>query len=143
MDELDPTLLAEIQKHCSIADTLAMRGRYSAALMEYTQAWDLIPEPKDRWEASTWILAAVGDCSFTSGIYSRAKEALLQAMRCPGGMENPFLHLRLGQVFFETGELDSAAVELMRAYLGDGANIFAQEDAKYLAFLKSRGLILE
>jgi tetratricopeptide (TPR) repeat protein len=141
MAELDPTLLSEIQMHCSAGDTLAMRGRYSAAMLEYNQAWELIPEPKDRWEAATWILAAIGDCSFTCGNYARAREALLQAVACPGGLANPFLHLRLGQVSFEKGELDSAADELMRAYMGDGAKVFANEDPKYLTFLKSRAKI--
>ncbi|MNY35732.1 hypothetical protein D3C86_1701600 [compost metagenome] len=59
-------------------------------------------------------------------------------MTCPGGIGNPFLHLRLGQVLLDDGQDDRAADELMRAYMGAGPQIFAAEDARYLAFLKTR-----
>jgi hypothetical protein len=51
---------------------------------------------------------------------------------------NPFLHLRLGQCRFELGDLDRAADELARAYMGDGEDVFEDEAPKYLAFLKTR-----
>ena len=51
---------------------------------------------------------------------------------------NPFLHLRLGQSQYELGELDRAADELMRAYMGAGEDIFVSEDPKYRAFLATR-----
>jgi len=58
-------------------------------------------------------------------------------MRCPDAIGNPFLHLRLGQCQFELGELDRAADELARAYMGAGAKIFEGGD-KYFSFLKTR-----
>ena len=36
------------------------------------------------------------------------------------------------------GNLDRSADELARAYMGAGTSIFANEDAKYSAFLKTR-----
>ena len=65
-------------------------------------------------------------------------EALQYAMTCPGAVGNPFLHLRYGQVFLDLGEADHAAEELMRAYMGEGKEIFASEDSRYLDFLKTR-----
>lgn len=59
------------------------------------------------------------------------------AMQCPAAIGNPFLHLRLGQCQFELGNLDRAADELARAYMGAGADIFEGAD-KYFAFLKTR-----
>jgi hypothetical protein len=56
-------------------------------------------------------------------------------MRCPEAIGNPFIHLRLGQTQFELGNKDRAADELMRAYMGAGAEIFAEEAPKYLEFL--------
>jgi hypothetical protein len=64
-------------------------------------------------------------------------------MACPGALGNPFLHLRFGQCQFELGELDRAADELMRAYMAAGAEIFKDQDPKYIAFLKSRAKDIE
>ena len=75
------------------------------------------------------------DAHFLNGNYAAALSALEQAMRCPDAIGNPFIHLRLGQTQFELGNKDRAADELMRAYMGAGAEIFAEEAPKYLEFL--------
>jgi hypothetical protein len=67
-----------------------------------------------------------------------ARQALDYVMTCPGAIGNPFLHLRRGEVLFEQGELDGAADEFIRAYMGAGAQIFKDEPAKYLRFLEAR-----
>ena len=56
-------------------------------------------------------------------------------MQCPEAIGNPFIHLRLGQAQFELGDKEAAADELMRAYMGAGAEIFAEEAPKYLEYL--------
>jgi hypothetical protein len=100
-------------------------------------AYDVLPEPKIKWEAATWILAAIGDANFLGGDFVAGRDNLASAMHCPGAIGNPFLHLRLGQCQFELGLLDRAADELMRAYMGGGADVF-DEDLKYLRFLATR-----
>ena len=137
-DELDDVLLAEIRELCAIGDRYANEGDYAQALTEYNLAWRMIPEPKNNWEASTWILGAIADASFLSGNDGPVIAALEYAMTCPGGLGNPFLHLRLGQSLYRAGKTDWAANELMRAYMGAGEEIFSLEDPKYLEFLKTR-----
>jgi hypothetical protein len=97
----------------------------------------LLPEPKTDWEAATWILGAIGDANFLGKDYLAGRENLSMAMHCPDAIGNPFLHLRLGQCQFELGNLDRAADELARAYMGAGDEIFEGAE-KYLAFLKTR-----
>jgi tetratricopeptide (TPR) repeat protein len=141
MSELDKAIHFEITRLGAAGDQLAQKSEYKAAIAEYNRAWKLIPEPKNNWEASTWVLAAIADASFLGGFYNSAKEALRYAMTCPGAIGNPFLHLRLGQVLFETDEIDAAANELMRAYMGDGSKVFEGQDPKYLSFLRTRAKI--
>lgn len=136
--ELSPDLHSQILKFSSDGDLLAESGRFEEAVAQYNKAWALIPSPKNDWEAATWILAAIADACFLSGFTTSAREALQYAMTCPGGIGNPFLHLRLGQVLLDDGQDDRAADELMRAYMGAGPQIFAAEDARYLAFLRTR-----
>jgi len=126
-----------IQALCAEGDALAQRADYAAALANYWAAWDLLPEPKTDWRAATWILAAVGDANFAAGDFEAGRDNLSMAMHCPAAIGNPFLHLRLGQCQLELGDLDRAADELARAYMGAGAEIFEGAE-KYFAFLKTR-----
>jgi tetratricopeptide (TPR) repeat protein len=137
MAELDNAIHERIQALCAKGDELAKEAKYPAALTKYWAAWDLLPEPQIDWEAATWILAAIGDTNCLGGDFVAGRDNLSMAMRCPGAIGNPFLHLRLGQCQFELGNLDHAADELARAYMGAGDQIFEGAD-KYLAFLKTR-----
>jgi tetratricopeptide (TPR) repeat protein len=138
MHELPPDLHERIRVFCSEGDALVSKGAHREAIEQYNQAYKLIPEPKQEWEASTWVLAAIGDVCFASGYFTSGQKALAFAMQCPKGIGNPFLHLRLGQCEFELGHKDQAADELARAYMGAGAEIFEREDEKYFVFVKSQ-----
>ncbi|MDN3575957.1 tetratricopeptide repeat protein [Chitinimonas viridis] len=131
----------EIKRLCALGDELALSGQHEDAVAEYNKAWMLVPDPKNEWETSTWILAAIADSCFFLGKKKSARQALEYAMICPSGLGNPFLHLRLGQILFDQGEVDLAADELMRAYMGAGEKIFENDDPKYLIFLRSRAYI--
>ena len=139
--ELDDQVHAEITRLCQEGDRLAAEGEYGAAVEKYTVAMELLPEPKLDYEAAHWILTALGDTLFSWGKPKSALRALTDAMRTPGALGNPFNHLRLGQVYFELGELDRAADELMRAYMGHGEAIFEGEHPRYLEFLRTRARI--
>lgn len=136
--ELDAKTYAEITRLTDEGQALFDAGKLEEARKLFMQAWMLIPEPQSEWEATTWLAAAIGDIDFLKGRYADARQTLQFAMLCPGGLGNPFLHLRLGQSQYELGELDRAADELMRAYMGAGEDIFAAEDPKYRAFLVTR-----
>lgn len=136
--ELDESIHQLIKTHCSEGDALTDSAQYEAAVAAYNKAWELIPDPKADWNASTWILAAIGDACFLGGYATSSKEALAFALTCPGGIGNPFIHMRLGQLAYDAGNLDAAANELMRTYLGAGDEIFENEDRKYLTFLGTR-----
>jgi tetratricopeptide (TPR) repeat protein len=139
--ELSDAIHAQVQALSAEGDAHADRGEHDAALAKYATALRLLPEPWQQWEAATWLLAAVGDTHFAAKRFDAARNALSDAMHCPGAIGNPFIHFRLGQSAFELGELDQAADELMRAYMGAGEEIFGSDDPKYLAFLKTRAKI--
>lgn len=136
--ELDPEVHDQITALAEAGDARATVGDYVGAVKQYNAAWRLVPEPKNDWAAATWLLAAIGDCSYQAGYLTSARKALEYAMTCPGGVGNPFLHLRLGEVYYNQNELDAAADELTRAYMSEGLGMFASEDTKYLAFLRTR-----
>lgn len=99
MDELPPSVAEQVQALSAAGDSLAASKEFSRAVSKYSEAWNLLPEPKDDWNASTWLLAAIGDACFLSGHFQAAHEAFAYSMACPGGFGNPFLHMyRRGQV---------------------------------------------
>lgn len=138
---MDTAVHDEITRLCAEGDALAEADRFNEAIHAYAAAFRLVPEPFENWPAATWILAAIGDAYFLTGAMEQACDALTDAMRCPGAIGNPFLHLRLGQVQYELGDLDRSADELIRAYALEGPEMFDGEDPKYLTFLGTRAII--
>jgi len=138
MTELPPALHEQIKRLCADGDRLASRGLHEQAIATYNDAWSLMPEPATDWEASTWVLAAIGDAAFAGGFWTCGIDALQCALHCPAGATNPFVQLRLGQCQFERKQLDDAAGHLTRAYMLEGKDIFARENPKYFGFLQTR-----
>ncbi len=128
----------EIENLCEIGEQFLGGAKYQQALEHYRAALKLVPEPVEEHDATLWIQAAIGDCYFLMGQYRESANASLISLSFPKALENPFIHLRLGQSFFEIGETEKAADSLARAYLLEGAQIFKDEDPKYFEFLKTR-----
>ena len=130
--------MADIERLCAEGDHQMEQGDLAEAYKRYIGALQLVPEPVEDYEASTWILAALGDLYFQARDYRQAVTVLSDAMHCPGAIGNPFLHLRLGQAQLEVGNEERAADELSRAYMGGGSELFDEDDPKYFAFLKTK-----
>jgi hypothetical protein len=74
-----------VERLCREGRERTAKGDRSAALAVYLEAWEELPEPKESWEASTEILAAVGDLLRTGGDLSRALEVLGRAKAATPG----------------------------------------------------------
>lgn len=135
--QLEDSIYEEICKLSKTGNDLLEKNQYLEAVEVYHKAFDLIPEPFEIYQASTWLLAAVGETYFLMEEYNNALHALEEAMYCPKAIGNPFIHLRLGQTFFELGNFDQARDELARAYMGGGREIFKSEDPKYYKHIKT------
>lgn len=63
--------------------------------------------------------------------YSEAGAACFDALNCPCGTANPFVHYRLGQCEVRLGNHERAVSHLLQAYMLDGEEIFlAEEDGR-------------
>ena len=135
---MSPSLLKKIEAKLNRGDELLDRDEFRKAWEAYSAAVSLISEPRYEHEISLMAYTALGESYFFAGWHKKALRAFKEAMKAPGGVENPLLHLRMGQAYFEDGNLDHAADSLTRAYALDGRKVFRGEDKKYLAFLASR-----
>jgi len=112
------------------------KNRLSDAIDCFNRALDLIPEPKNDWEASTWIYTALGDVYFIKKEFEIASDNLFNAYSCHDGYTNPFILLRLGQSLLEINNVEKAKEYLLRAYMLEGDSIFENEEKKYFNLIK-------
>ena len=137
MAELPAETHKQITQMAEGGNAFAEQGDFSGALARFQSAWELLPEPRDDWDAALWLLTSIGDMQFQLRQYSAARDSLMRAVKssdaAPG---NPFLRLRLGQVMYEVGETQEASSWLAGAYLMEGVSLFDGEDPKYLSFVK-------
>lgn len=135
--QLPEEIHSQIEALSNEGNVLANEGHYRKATEKFIAALELLPQPLEKWEACTWLLTSIGDMNFLQGAYEHSKAALSDAMHCPNALGNPFIHLRLGQSQYELGNMQRAADELARAYMGAGKDIFQEDDPKYFEFLKT------
>lgn len=136
-NQLPKKLHTQITALCAEGNGYLKLKKYKQAIAKYKDAWDLLPETKLDWEAATWILTSAGDAYFGQGDYEKSLQSFVGAVQGPGGLGNPYIHLRLGQNYFELGDRAKAGDELARAYMGAGDEIFKDEEAKYSTFLQT------
>lgn len=111
-------------------------GDFRGAFDLFVEAFNLLPAPREQWNAAGWLLVALGENAIRAGSFQTAEAPPTDAMWCPGTIGNPWVHLRCGQMRFELGQMGRAADELARAYMGGGRGIFEGQDPKYFALVE-------
>ena len=96
---------AQVTALSAEGDALAAEGDFAGAKLRYVSALQLLPGDPRQWTAATWLYVALGDALFHTRDFERAFMAFSNAVQCPGGLGNPYIHLRLRQAQFERGEL--------------------------------------
>ena len=115
-DELDDKLHELITRYCEEGDRLFDDGLFDEALLEYDSAWGLLPEPKLKWDAASWIYAAKGDAYFFKGDYSNALP-YFRGLYNQFEMINEFVLIRYGQCLYELGEIEKGKRFIFEAYI--------------------------
>ncbi|MET0378616.1 MAG: hypothetical protein ABW049_06430 [Spongiibacteraceae bacterium] len=135
--QLEPTLDKRVRQLCADGYRIYDGGDYEQALRRFYQAWTLIPKPQTQFEASGWVLTAIGDSYFAKGNFGAGIEALRSALFCPKTVGNPFVYLRLGQCYLEQQRIDDADRHLARALYSGGEGLFEKEATHYLQQARS------
>ncbi|MBQ2983024.1 MAG: tetratricopeptide repeat protein [Lachnospiraceae bacterium] len=136
--ELDDKLYFELTELCEEGDNFIEEGDINEAIDKYKKALELIPNPKYEWEASTWVYGALGDAYYLNDQYEEAIVCLAEVLKCPDGLENPFIILRIGQCYFEIENYDKAEEYLLQAYMLEGEEIFEDEEEKYMDLIRNK-----
>lgn len=134
--ELSDAIYNQIEVYSEQGNDYCDNEEWEKAIMCFDKALELLPEPKEDWEAATWLYVALGDAFFFSEKYEEALVNLNCARICPDGMANPFILLRLGESYYELGEMELAKRYLLEAYMIEGTEIFEYEDGKYFDIVR-------
>lgn len=134
---LNEGLYNKILTCCNIGDKLIDQGKYYDGINKYMEAFEYVPDPKYKYEASTWICAAIGDAYFKSNKYEESKNSFFDALNYPKGIDNPFIYLRIGQCFYNLNNIKKAEEFFVKAYMLGGNDIFNDEDDKYFKVIKN------
>lgn len=132
MSTLDAVLQQSVRGLCAEAYGFYDKGEFRQALRKFYQAWNLLPKPQTDYPEAGWVLTAIGDAYFCSQQFDQGKEALTSALFCENMIDNPFIHLRLGQCLLELGIKATACTHLGIAYDRAGHQLFEKEAPKYL-----------
>jgi len=131
-DKTNDVLIEQLSEE---GNALAEKNDFDGAIEKFQQALTLVPTPKNEQEASLWLYAAIGDMYYLKDDYENSAENFYNALNCPDGQVNGFVHLRLGEDLFELGDKEKSLDHLLRAYMLEGKEIFEDEDDKYFEFL--------
>jgi tetratricopeptide (TPR) repeat protein len=139
---IETTILTEEQeiildKYIEEGNEKMEEENYKRAIELFIKAIEILPVPKENWEAYTWLNASLGDAYFQIEKYDDALDVLNIAYKLFDSEPNPFVLLRLGQCYYQKKELKKATDYLLRTYMLEGEDIF-NENEEYLKFLKSK-----
>lgn len=134
--QLSADVFAAIRVRAEEGERRMEAGDFRGAFDEFVAGLELLPDPREQWNATAWLLVGMGEAAVRAGHFAAAERPLGEAMWSPGTIGNPWVHLRQGQVKLEMGDMERAADELARAYMGGGRDIFAGLDPKYFALVE-------
>jgi len=111
---------------------------YEKAIAVWKKALKLIPQPQNTFAETLWLETSIGDAYFMMGNHQEAFPHFLNAKSNieENAYENPFIMLRVGQLYFEANDFKNAKEYLLRAYMFEGKEIFEGSKEKYFEFLK-------
>jgi len=131
--ELPSALYLTVCRVCEAAECHVNSSQLELAVERLYETLDLLPIPREDWEAFTWICGTIADVFFMRHDFSKCDDWIRKIMisEAPGWNSNAFLHLRRGQCAFELGDVSKARQWLIGAYMLEGDAIFEGEDSKY------------
>lgn len=118
------------------AQELAFNGNHQASIDKYKEGLNLLGEQVMSSKYAVMLFSGIGEIFFLEKNWENALEYYAYAVNSAGGLGEPLIHLRLGQLRFELGHIEKAKDELMRAYMGGGDLMFQGEDSKYFQIIR-------
>lgn len=129
-----------IDQYCEQGNELFDENKYLDAIAVWQKAFDAIPDLDEGWSEALWLKVSIGDSYYMIDEYEKSLDAFLDALNYPEAIDNPFIHFRIGQCYYELGDKDYSKNSLLKAYMLAGKEIFDEHEEEgefYYKFLSS------
>ncbi|UXN09988.1 tetratricopeptide repeat protein [Bartonella sp. HY328] len=140
-DELPDDIYEEVENLSEQGEELFDNKQIDAAIKTWQQALNLLPKPQQKWAASLWLYAALGDAYQSKGDYQEALSYFERGYQSAEGYLNPYILYSIGTNLYDLNRRDEATDYLLRAYMLEGDEIFDEDGEIYLNYLKEQKLI--
>lgn len=130
-----------IKERLAAARAAVKAGDLDAALAECEAAWQLIPEPRLLWGgdmAADWVLQVLAQLYVRKSDIDKALETYRMALETPDGSRKSSIHLAIGRILFDRGEMEQARGYLQRAWDISEGRVFIDVPKKYREFIKGK-----
>ena len=87
--ELPDDIYAQIETLSEQGNDMMDEDNPAGALAAWQQAWGLLPEPRQQWEAALWLQASMAEAHYQLEDFPAACEAMRDALNTPRGNQNP------------------------------------------------------
>lgn len=132
----DKELFLTVKDISKKAKHLTLKGKFKTSIEEYKKGVALLGEPVMESKYAVMLFSGIGEAYFLQKKWEEALEYYGYAVKSKGGLGEPLIHLRLGQLRYELGDMEKAKDELIRAYMGAGDIIFEAEYPKYFNLIR-------
>lgn len=146
--KLPEDLKEKVNKLFDEAGRFQMGHKNLKAADSFIKAYELLPDPKDQWSyalsllrniAENYYLKAFFDCKTkeeSKKYYQLALKYFAEYMKDDRNIGFASNHSKIGQIWYELGDFENAEEELVRAYMGEGKELFDELDPKYYELIK-------
>jgi len=131
LSEVNLQLSQNIVDTVESGNELEASGDYDAALQKYSKSWDMLPEPKEKWDLYHWISKCNSEVYLKRQDYENAKAWALKAVESKPARETSSLII-LGASLLGLGEINPAFDSFKTAFDMGGERAFEGFDKQYL-----------
>ncbi|AIQ99446.1 tetratricopeptide repeat protein [Pluralibacter gergoviae] len=135
LSEINPGLETEIINVIGDGNELDESHEYKKAIKKYDEAYDMLPEPKLKWEMlGSWLAGSYFNAYFKLGDFCNARQWAELEVKNMSSELDVAPYMDLGMVLFELNELEDAYVNFMKVYNYGKERPFEEYPRKYYAF---------
>lgn len=135
LTEYNLELEEEIVSIIEAGNVYSTNGDFDAALKNYQEAWELLPEPKLEWEMlSSWLSGSFYTAYFNQADFESAKSWGEAQLKATSSDIDTAPSIDLGMVCYELEQYDESYKYFDEAYSYGKARAFKERPKKYLDF---------
>ncbi len=103
---------------------------------ELYDIYSFLSDDEKRLREGRYVIIRIGELCYANRLIEEAMENFSFVMQFKDTIGNPYLHLRMGQLFYCKGNNDKMLDELSRALIMGGDKVFEGEDLKFINLAK-------